>query len=221
MSQDEKKPLKNNVKPLLKDELIELGSVWSYNLWNDPKRLAFVLARYKFAAEMGCKQRIILELGCSEGIGSPILGEFAKQYTGIDMDKEAIVSAKKLFGNPEINFIEDNFLGNRYGTFETVISLDVIEHIQPDHESLFFDTIIKNLGSDGIGIVGTPNLTSVPYASPGSQVGHVNMFSAERLKSTMGHYFHNVFIFGINDEIVHTGFAAMAHYLICVGCYKK
>jgi len=220
MSQDEKK-LWNNVKQLLGEEHIELGSHWSYNLWNDPKRLAFVLSRYKFAAKMGCKQRTVLELGCSEGIGSPILGEFAKQYTGVDMDQEAIVSAKKNFGEDKFTFIEDDFLGNTYGTFETVISLDVVEHIQPDSESRFFETIVKNLGSDGIGIVGTPNITSVPYASPASQAGHVNMFSAQRLKSTMEHYFHNVFIFGINDEIVHTGFAAMAHYLICLGCYLK
>ena len=33
--------------------------------------------------------------------------------------------------------------------------------------------------------------------------------------------FHNVFMFGLNDEIVHTGCAAMSQYLLCLGCDKR
>ena len=29
-------------------------------------------------------------------------------------------------------------------------------------------------------------------------------------------YFKNVFLFSMNDEVVHTGFSKMAHYLICL-----
>ena len=34
----------------------------------------------------------------------------------------------------------------------------------------------------------------------------------------MQRYFHDVFMFSMNDEVVHTGFHAMAHYLfaLCV-----
>ena len=38
---------------------------------------------------------------------------------------------------------------------------------------------------------------------------------------TENELFHNVFIFGVNDEVVHTGFIKMAHYLIGMGCYRK
>ena len=37
----------------------------------------------------------------------------------------------------------------------------------------------------------------------------------------MKKYFHHVFLFGANDEVVHTGFLPMAHYLIAVGCRKR
>lgn len=37
----------------------------------------------------------------------------------------------------------------------------------------------------------------------------------------MGSYFENVIIFSMNDEVVHTGFTPMAHYLLGVGTGKK
>jgi hypothetical protein len=49
----------------------------------------------------------------------------------------------------------------------------------------------------------------------------VNLYEAPRLRDSMERIFHNVFMFGINDEIVHTGFAPMAHYLVAVGCYAR
>ena len=36
-------------------------------------------------------------------------------------------------------------------------------------------------------------------------------------KRFMQRYFHNVFLFSMNDEVVHTGFYPMAHYLIALG----
>ena len=41
------------------------------------------------------------------------------------------------------------------------------------------------------------------------------------LKSLLSKYFHNVFIFSMNDEVVHTGFYPMAHYLFALCCDKK
>ena len=34
------------------------------------------------------------------------------------------------------------------------------------------------------------------------------------LKRLMVRYFHDVFIFSMNDEVVHTGYHKMAHYLL-------
>lgn len=198
-----------------------LGRHWSYNLYNDPKRLAFVLARYKFAARMASQGRRILEMGCSEGIGTPILAETAISYTGVDLDESAVETANENWQNEKCRFLCDDFLGKTYGSFDAVISLDVIEHIHPDYENLFFDTVFQNMAEDGICVIGTPNITSTPYASPASQRGHINMYSADRLAASLGTIFHNVFRFGMNDEIAHTGYDPMCHYLIHVGCYKR
>jgi len=68
---------------------------------------------------------------------------------------------------------------------------------------------------------GTPNETASCYASEFSKIGHVNLFTAERLTELLCAYFHNVFLFGMNDEVLHTGFHPMCHYLLALGCSKK
>jgi len=212
--------LKQSTKKQLKRPKF-FGRHWSYNLTDDPKRLAFVLARYRFAARMAGVGHRVLELGCSEGIGAPILMEFARGYTGVDMDGSAIASARKNFTGNHYHFIEGDFLKKKYGRFDAVISMDVIEHIQPQFETQFLETVSKNLGPDGLCVIGTPNIASEQHASPTSKLGHVNLYSADRLAKSMRTLFHNVFIFSMNDEVVHTGFAPMAHFLIAIGCYLK
>lgn len=209
------------ISDMLGNYSVKWSDHWSYNFRNDPKRLAFVLSRYKFSAKMGSKHRTVLELGCGEGIGATILAEEAVHYTGVDLDDTAIKSARENLTDEKFTFIYDDFMGKTFGKFQTVVSLDVVEHIYPAHESLYFETLLKNISEDGRVIVGTPNITSAPYASKASQLGHVNLFSQKRLQETLERYFHNVFPFGINDEILHTGYAPMAHYIICVACNRK
>lgn len=198
-----------------------LGRHWSYNLRNDPKRLPFVLARYKFAASLASRGKRVLELGCSEGIGCPLLAHDAKSYVGVDFDEPAIATAQENWPDPRHSFVQADFLGQTFGCFDTVVSLDVIEHIHVDYEDLFFDTVTRNMDEDGVCIVGTPNVTSAAYASEASQRGHINLYDADRLAGAMQKVFHNVLRFGINDEVAHTGYAPMCHYLIQVGCYKR
>lgn len=200
---------------------IELGQHWSYNILDDPKRLAFVLSRYAFAARMAAKNRNVLELGCSEGLGGIILAEYATHYTGVDSDSEAIEAAKRNWNDPKFTFIEDDFLGKQYGQFDSVISLDVIEHIEAQYETVFLKTLCNNLRPDGLCVIGTPNVTASAYASAVSRTNHVNLYDARRLVSVLEQHFRKVLFFGMNDEVVHTGFPPMAHYLMAIGCVKK
>ncbi len=210
-----------SVKGLIGSGRMALGKHWSFNLRADPKRLAFVLSRYKFAAKMACAGGRVLELGCSDGIGVPILAEGADEYLGVDLDESAIASAQVNWGDEKHCFLYDDFLGKSYGEFDGVISLDVCEHIEPRAEAGYFDTIARNTTGVGFAVVGTPNITADVYASEMSKAGHVNLFTGERLVAGLERVFHNVFLFGINDEVVHTGFSPMCHYLICLACNKR
>lgn len=204
-----------------KNDVVHLGKHWSYNFRNDPRRLPFVLARYKFSAKMGSKNRRVIELGCSDGIGATILAEQAKSYTGVDFDASAIQTAKENLPSDQYQFVYADFTGTKFGEFDTAVSLDVIEHIFPETVDKYYKTILTNLSPNGMCVIGTPNITTSPYASLPSQIGHVNLYSQERLVNELSRYFHQVLPFGMNDELLHTGYAPMCHYLICVACYPK
>ncbi|HLZ30426.1 MAG TPA: class I SAM-dependent methyltransferase [Chloroflexota bacterium] len=200
-----------------------LGPYFADQLLSKPRHLLFSLSRYKFAARLLPTDTPVevLELGCAEGIGTLLLAENGHEITGIDFDKNAITYAQQSIHSERIKFLADDFVGKHYGNFKAIVSLDVIEHIAPDQEQRFLDTVVGNLAPDGFCVIGTPNETASPYASTQSQIGHVNLYTAERLSQSLRRYFHNVFMFGMNDEVVHTGFYPMCHYLFALGCGKR
>jgi len=81
--------------------------------------------------------------------------------------------------------------------------------------------VFRSLRPSGALIVGSPSLESQPYASPLSKEGHVNCKTMPDFKALMQRFFHNVFMFSMNDEVVHTGYHKMAHYLFALCCGKK
>jgi hypothetical protein len=81
--------------------------------------------------------------------------------------------------------------------------------------------LIMSLNDDAVVIMGMPSLESQQFASEASKKGHVNCKSGSEFKLTFQKYFRNVFIFSMNDEVVHTGYFGMAHYLIGMGVGPK
>jgi 2-polyprenyl-3-methyl-5-hydroxy-6-metoxy-1,4-benzoquinol methylase len=228
----------DGVRDLIGDETIALGHHWSFNLRNDPKRFPFVLSRYKFAAKLAAPgttasgdrnatRPSVLELGCSEGLGTMILAEHADRYLGVDLDADAVATAQQNWATDSRTFQAGDFLQSDqdrprvFGTFDGVVSLDVIEHIAPDAEPRYWQAVTANLADDGIAVIGTPNQTSEAYASPLSRAGHINLFTFERMHATLHDHFRHVLLFGLNDEVVHTGFFPMCHYVMGVGIGPK
>ena len=75
---------------------------------------------------------------------------------------------------------------------------------------------MASLTDDAVMVVGMPSLESQAYASEGSKAGHVNCKSAPDLKALMQSFFRAVFMFSMNDEVVHTGYHKMAHYIFAL-----
>src|SRR5712691_5468541 len=187
----------------------------------DPKRLGIVLARYKFVAKMLSGKQRVLEVGCGDGWASRVVRQEVESLVGIDFDPVFVDNARAGMEPPWEFEVRVHDMQERPvdGSFDAAYALDVLEHIQPSDEDRFIANVAGSLASPGVAIFGLPSLESQPYASPLSREGHVNCKSAPGLKQLMLRHFHEVFIFSMNDEVVHTGFYALAHYLfaLCVG----
>jgi hypothetical protein len=92
----------------------------------------------------------------------------------------------------------------------------VLEHIPLEQEHVFVTNIIQSMERNATLIVGMPSAESQRYASPRSKEGHVNCKSGLQFLEFGRRYFKNAFLHGMNDEVVHTGYPAMAHYLFLV-----
>lgn len=209
---------------------VKLGPYWGNAVWNDVKHVGFTLSRYKFASKMLMyKSNIkLLELGCAEAVGSQMFlqNNDLKEYIGVDFDEQAIEWNRKNLSE-KMKFVCGDFLDGRVQKelenkrFDAFVSLDVIEHLLPELENKYCETICKYLEDDGVAIIGTPNIMMNPYACEASKAGHINLYDHKRLYELMNLYFHNVFIFSMNDEVVHTGFAPMSCYIFALCCNKK
>ena len=199
---------------------VQMGPSASHTWRSDPRRLTFFLARYKFCSKMLTGKSKVLEVGCSDGFGIRILLQTVDFVHGVDFDPLYIEAATQHAQAESLNCtfsVVDITKKSPEGKYDAAYSLDMIEHLDPEQEHLFWKNVCGVLEPNGILIVGTPNITASPYASQWSQEGHINLKSADTLKSAMQEYFENVFIFSMNDEVVHTGYYPMAHYLIAMG----
>lgn len=182
---------------------------------DDPKRLGFLLARYKHVSRLLAGRSNVLEVGCGDGFGSRVVLQQIRHLTGVDFDPIFISRAKQV--NPSGKFLVHDMLhGPVRGSFDGLYSLDVLEHIRPSKEDLFFRNCIQSACSDAVFIFGSPSLESQIHASKPSREGHVNCKTEPQLRASLARHFGVVLLFGINDEILHTGFPAMCHYRFAV-----
>lgn len=190
---------------------------------NDPKRLLFMLARYKFVAKMlsGTSGRVV-EIGACDGWAARIVQQHVYQVVVTDADMEFVRSYDPAgrWQRPaqQWNPLEAVHPVDR---FDAAYALDVLEHIPHEDEATFMKNVAESLTDDGIFIVGMPSIESQSHASEQSKAGHVNCKSGKSLQALMRSWFRNAFLFSMNDEVVHTGFAPMAHYLFCIGSVPR
>ncbi len=195
-----------------------LGLTTNHCWRDDPRHLLFILARYKFVAKMLSGKSRVLEVGCGDAFGSRLVQQEVGSLCAVDFDPIFVKDVNER--NTDRWKLDcrthDMLSGPVDKDFDAAYSLDVIEHIAPKDEAQFIGNLVQSLGAHGVAIIGTPSLQSQVYASEFSKRGHINCKDAPGLRALMECYFHNVFIFSMNDEVVHTGFYPMAHYLFAL-----
>ena len=145
------------------------------------------LVAYNYAQNI-VKQNV-LEIGCGDGYGIPMLAQNCTQYTAID---KFTANLNNLPQNAQ--FIQMNvpnlkpFADN---TFDFVVSFQVIEHIEDDHT--FLSEIHRVLKPNGKLLFTTPNkdksLTRNPW--------HVREYNLLEMNSLIKKYFQTYTLNGI------------------------
>lgn len=214
-------PQYNDCLEVLKQQGLNTFGIMSNQVWHDdPRRLVFMLSRYKFVSKMLSGKNKVAEIGCGDGFGSRIVLQEVKALDLYDIDPIFIKDIQNRSPNQQV-YIHDILTEPLAEKYNAIYSLDVIEHIEPAKESLYIQHIKQSLLPNGVMIIGAPTLESQPYASPQSKIGHINCKSGKDFRKLFEQHFHNVFIFSMNDEVVHTGFYPMAHYLFAICCEAK
>jgi len=201
------------------DGISSMGPMSSFTWNSDPRRLVFVLSRYKFVAKCLSGSENVLEVGCGDGFAARIVRQEVENLTLCDIDPAMLRRAKEVqISRFPVNFLRHDFYATSIpnARFDAIYLLDVLEHIDTSKEETFLTNIKDNLKSNGKIIVGMPSLESQQYASPASLEGHVNCKRQEDLSCLMKKIFGSTISFSMNDEVVQTGFARMANYIFSV-----
>ena len=141
----------------------------------------------------------VLELGCGEGRGIDIILKKSKSYRAIDKIKSVIDELSLKYKNnnfstsnfPPLDEIQDN-------SFDTIISFQVIEHINDDE--LFISEIKRILRPGGIALITTPNIKMTLTRNP----WHIREYTSKQLRDLCEKYFSSVEVNGIsgNEKVI-------------------
>lgn len=197
-----------------------LGLLKNWEWYDDPRRLLFSMSRSKFVAKMFAGRESVLEIGCGDAFCAPIVRQTVKKLTVSDFDPLYIEDARSRvrdrwdYDAIVVDITKDPLPGR----YDGIYSLDMLEHIPQSEEDAVMRRILAALEPQGAVIIGMPSLESQQYASPPSKAGHINCKTEPQLRDLMQRYFDNVFMFAMNDEVVHTGYGPMAHYRLALAC---
>ncbi|MCH7412713.1 class I SAM-dependent methyltransferase [Belliella sp. R4-6] len=140
----------------------------------------------------------LLEVGCGEGRGVEELLDQVDSYLGIDKIQAVIDELKQKY--PAVAFeqaVIPPFAGIESNSFDTVVSFQVIEHIQDD--KLFLEEIYRVLKPGGKAIISTPNIRHTLSRNP----WHIREYTGKELINLCEEVFDKVNAMGIggNDKV--------------------
>ena len=113
-------------------------------------------------------------------------------------------------------FILHDFKKKIKNTMEFICQMYLNTYLK---KKIFYKNISSSLNRSLI--IGIPSLESQKYASSHVKKEHINCKTKNELNIFLKKYFKNVFMFSMNDEVVHTGFDQMSNYIIALCLNKK
>lgn len=163
----------------------------------------FHIASYRFAIQR-TRGKQVLDYGCGTGYGSSMLAENSADVAGIDIDAEVIDYAKNQYSQSNLTFktvdpAESGRLPYPDGSFDTVVSFQVIEHVQ--NVDRYLEEIARVLRPGGEFISATPDRSARLFSMQQPwNMHHVTEFSASQLSDSLEQHFGEVEILGMSGD---------------------
>ncbi|MBT1710435.1 methyltransferase domain-containing protein [Fulvivirgaceae bacterium PWU5] len=137
----------------------------------------------------------VLEVGCGEGRGIDTLLPLAESFTAVDKIQPVIAGLQQRF--PTGKFMAMNIpplSGLADNTYDSIVSFQVIEHIQED--ALFLKEIHRVLKPGGIALLTTPNRSMSLSRNP----WHIREYLPQELANLAKKFFPQVEMKGITGN---------------------
>ena len=151
------------------------------------------VASYDYA-EPHCDGKKVLDLGCGSGYGSERLARVTAQVQAVDVSQESISYATNNYQSSNLTFTcidPEKSLPFAEGTFDVVISFQVIEHVE-DHD-LYLSEAARMLSSKGVLLLITPDRTHrlFGFQEPWNRY-HLREYDMDTLQGLTRKYFQQV-----------------------------
>ena len=160
----------------------------------------FHLATYEFARKYVAGRRV-LEFGCGTGYGADFLADESTSIVGVDIEAEAIDYAARTYHKPGLSYrrignIENESLPFEDGSFDTVLSFQVIEHI--DAVDRYLAEIRRVLAPGGTFVCSTPDRADRLFRGQRPwNVYHVHEYFSDELATLLRRDFPDTTMYGM------------------------
>jgi ubiquinone/menaquinone biosynthesis C-methylase UbiE len=173
-------------------------------------------AAYALLAEPLVSNKRVLEIGCGSGYGADYLSRSASSIIGVDISPGDISRCQAKYGKDKLTFLNADGLKLPFksGSFDVVLSFQVIEHINPQNVLNYLSEIHRVLNREGTLLVTTPNsrMRLQPFEKPWNPE-HEKEYKAEELKELLSQVFQEAKVYGLSDSdgIKATGYGRKKH----------
>ena len=134
----------------LKDELgLASLDLTTNHLWHeDPRRLVFLLARYRFVAKMLKDRRSLGEVGCGDAFGTRVVLQEVDEVTVYDFDPVLIEDVRQRRSErwPIDAYVHDIVTDALPNKHDGVYSLDLIGRLRGEDEHAYIANLRGSLG---------------------------------------------------------------------------
>ena len=174
------------------------------------------LFAYEWAKTLLMREHRVIEVGCGDGYGTAYLAPHVQQIIGVDIQTDVIEQAREKYRLIGCDFqvYDGTRLPWASGTFDTVVSFQVIEHVLDVNAYLV--ELRRVLRSGGSALFTTPNATYrlKPGQRPWNRF-HLREYRPEELRQVVGYVFSEVQVYGIRgtDQIQALEHARIQHIL--------